>query len=120
VSEDRRDALASLIARVEAATGPDRRLDLDICAALGTLEYASTARGYTRMPHPELTASIDAALAFAERVLPGKGWRLLYSAMMDWRAHVEPNVGKLLPRVLILALLRALQAQASEMENTHE
>jgi hypothetical protein len=94
-------SLNDLLRRVESATGPDRELDVDLCAALvylatpptrlaegWTLDYgpspsgkgrvmAYAVRGDQRVPHAsesaaDLTASIDAALALVER----RGWRL--------------------------------------------
>lgn len=60
----------SLIARVEAGTGPDRELNRDICVALGFVPSG--------FPHvltaPRLTASLDACLALQKHVLPGWRW----------------------------------------------
>lgn len=53
-------ALPDLLARVRAASGPDRELDAAIMSAF----YAST-------PPYEFFRSVDAALALIERVLPG-------------------------------------------------
>jgi hypothetical protein len=71
-------ALAELLGRVEACTGPDRELDGHIYGALGfqiiqrfgDFEWRPDGKGiWKTMPSP--TASFDAALALCERVLPG-------------------------------------------------
>lgn len=51
------DDLASLIERLERASGPDRELDIDICTAIGKTRLAP---GFQTAPH--YTSSIDAAL----------------------------------------------------------
>lgn len=79
--------LTDLLRRVEGATGPDRELDADVLAALldarrergyhnanamrakGSADLP--ARDYWRRCGPLVTASVDAALALVERVLPG-------------------------------------------------
>jgi len=56
---------------------------------------------------PEFTASLDAALALAER--QGlDGWNTLYAAMMNWKAH-DPRgpLSQTLPLALCIAILRA-------------
>jgi len=89
--------LRDLKQRVENATGPDEALDAAICVALqyGSDEYKN-ATNFRVDPHdiswflfeaggeercgqpPAITASIDASLAFVERVLPG--WRPVIDA----------------------------------------
>lgn len=75
----KREGLSALLARVEAATGPDRDLSTAINRALrqpdeerlGTPErLASVAPNWG----PHVTASIDAAVHLTERVLPGWWW----------------------------------------------
>lgn len=74
-----KQSLEGLVERVKAATGPDRELDISIGTTIG---------GWTYQPHvphnfkwhdgefdrpggpPSYTASIDAALALVERLLP--------------------------------------------------
>ena len=90
--------LSALRERVGTATGPDRRLDAEIEAALlggfpSHLCHDGTRRAYSagrihndddgshltkggRMAAP-LTASIDAAVALVERKWPGVGWSLV-------------------------------------------
>lgn len=63
--------LAGLLARVKTATGPDRKLDYAIFTAFAPMDVGSYW-------HPtegnQYTASIDAALALVERMLPGHRW----------------------------------------------
>lgn len=93
---NRGEATADLIARVRAATGPDREIDVRIDAAsgegrkitptisdaqiAGLIEiwpepaegFSSSSRSYADdFGVPLYTASIDAALALVERVRPG-------------------------------------------------
>lgn len=86
-------ALEALLARVEGAEGPDRRLDFDICLALGVVKYNTTPEGkywfyldgdaflggcsslgdgrFGGRQGWEITASVDAVLGLVERELPG-------------------------------------------------
>ncbi len=126
-------SLTDLIARVERAEGPDRELDRDLGYALdyrpdaGAWEPAQDGwalRGTWRAPLP-VTASLDAALALVEAVLPGALYeikalpaRLGHGASL-W--SVDPAAGRMLARAdhrapalaLVLALLRAVAEQAS-------
>lgn len=54
----------------------------------------------------EFTTSLDAALALAERVLPGKGWGALYSGLMNWRAHTPTGLQRL-PLLVCAAIAKA-------------
>jgi hypothetical protein len=78
--------LQSLLSRVEAATGPDRKIDLDVARALVpdlvdppiTINLYLTGRE-VRAPEFILwryTASVDACIALADRVLPGWWWSI--------------------------------------------
>lgn len=77
------DELSALLERVTAAVGPDRELDTDICVTLHQYSddgYASFGRhypvGYYVVQQgiaSAYTASLDAALALVERVLPEAG-----------------------------------------------
>jgi hypothetical protein len=83
-------SLTELLARVEGATGADRELDADIMIALDPerlnwAEYqaslpcgapSDTIAKERRWRAFQYTASIDAALALCERVLPGCTWEL--------------------------------------------
>jgi hypothetical protein len=79
--------LQSLRDRVAQATGPDREIDAAICVAFGIEGKSRTVnrRGHfvngkpvflrVVIEYPKLTSSIDAALAWMERVLPDtEGW----------------------------------------------
>ena len=83
MSED----LTELLSRVETATGSDVRLDGDIAVALGVFRPVQARHervfgnswhvkltGSVMFMAPAYTASLDAALALVERVLPGAGW----------------------------------------------
>lgn len=93
--------LAALLERVEAASGPDRELDADITDLLNPLgatwrrnppgEYVYTyvdKLGWGKNPEP-YTASLDAALALCERVLPGV-WRDISGP----NPNIAPHKGK--------------------------
>ena len=80
----KREELQSILDRVREATGPDRELSRDIWQALDTPEWQEAyirAQEPCGCPHDQaveyairylddVTASIDAALALTERVLP--------------------------------------------------
>lgn len=72
--------IASLLERVTAATGPDRVLDLDLARALvpDVVVLRRNDDDTANEPHTywEYTASIDAALALVERLLPGWSVRI--------------------------------------------
>lgn len=149
--------LQSLIERVEKLTGPDREVDAELCLAFSyigwvenplnlrrsedhsnLLDYEADEDGDGHLSGctdcaPELTASVDAALAFAERVLPG--WVLgsivrAYSAgddpspyycvlvapgsggvPGDWSGRIEATADTI-PLAIILAALRAKKKEA--------
>lgn len=63
--------LIKLAERVEAATGPDRELDAEICRAAGWevvrdrhdgKDYYEPVAGYSWQPVPAYTSSLDAAM----------------------------------------------------------
>lgn len=123
-------SLSDLIARVDAATGANRELD----RAIATWQFPHLAE-CERWPHggwhspawgliapPEhYTASIDAALALVERVLPGWFVGLQQNRWVGderrWTAYItldadEHEATTYTPALALLAaLLRALQAQ---------
>lgn len=107
--------LAELLVRVKAATGPDREID----RAIERLEHGPDVIPFT----PAYTASIDAALALVERVLPGWfvdhmgadvagsigdmktfGWMVEISDGMTGYQGQAP----ILPLAILLALIQAL------------
>jgi hypothetical protein len=136
--------LNDLLSRVEAATGPDRELDAAICEALfgvtvdrkgnpagwgvwAVVSHADpeggdiSAEAFDRLSF--YTASIDAALVLVKRVLPEHGPISLIIAgsaecMIDANDACAPALGKAFgktpPLAILAALLKAIQAQASE------
>lgn len=129
-----------LLTRVRNATGPDREWDAEIASALGfpiewkqanyTMEtYPVITWSDTREPCPQFTASIDAALALVERVLPGWHGALTWLpdhgpndasfaceiGPMDWSGDGPPdNIighGDSMPLAILAALLTALIAK---------
>lgn len=137
--------LTALIAKLEAASGPDRELDAEIAATFhyvsnmpdwvndwsGRWEAVKSGRVYliedsgNRGPNfisDSFTDSIDAAVALAERVLPGWEWhRLLGREMEVYRPgsgadeeeqffssyHPSPAIA------IVIAILRAKQAEGT-------
>lgn len=124
--------LRELSERLEKATGPDRQLGVDIRVALGTLEvdengyFVEPDDGYffgQRIPcHEDPTASIDAALALFERLLPEMKPRLDFDARSrcclyretgmtigamagDWSFYAEAET---IPIAILRALVAAL------------
>lgn len=100
-----------LIERVRNATGPDREIDWDVDEAL-------TGEVPDFHGCPRYTASIDAALALVERVLPG--WQIAMGTCgeddIPWACLTEPDddcrdfpaSAPTIPLALIAALLSAL------------
>lgn len=136
-----------LLAKLERATGPDRELDalIDIACGpkpLGDIEHwvnlwdhgwrlgrepghvymrqHAGADEYANYPSPAVTASLDAALALVERVLPGWGFDITYRAAWgnctacvianDRRAPPHTGAGATPAFALLSALIRALIA----------
>lgn len=108
--------LEDLIRRVEAAEGPDRELDKSIARALDQWE-AEPVTGIAFLCGRPFTASLDAALALCERVLPGAGLSLNIGAFKEatiWPAkpgRAATAQGRTPALALCLSLLRAVQAQ---------
>lgn len=109
--------LAELIARVEKLTGPDRRIDSCIEVACGfaiSREGAGMAR-YERGPKgrrnrvPHYTASVDVAIALAERLGFVKQWTVDNSSLERPQACVGTHIadGATPVLALLLALLKA-------------
>jgi hypothetical protein len=120
--------LAGLIERVENATGPDWGLDSAVFAACG-MQINPKNSDYGRWPEEavdgwgfyridRITASIDAAMALVERVDP-RSWHVHLATALNtlWSSDTtfgEPLIAPdvplaLLPKHILLALLRALQ-----------
>jgi len=123
--------LRALLERVEAATGPGRELEIDLCAALfgGSAEgieeakrshrFRSTPLGGLQEPfHSELrnyTASVDAALALVERKLAGWEWEASFLVGLYRFELGDPLLGFVgesaaAPLAILAALLKALIA----------
>jgi len=135
--------LTSLVERVEGASGADREIDRQLAVAIDGFwiehqEYRGARYchldkdGRVSMPGqagdmlvPAYTASVDAALALVERVLPGAYWRLeaLPPALQEaygapfWAScglpgEQEDAWGQEAASTLCAALLRALTVGA--------
>lgn len=122
---------ADLISRLKKATGPDRGIDRDIAEHIVGTKYRSTQRGrewlddshggvetWSRHPTP-YTASIDAAIALTEKVLPGAELEVtnLYGVARVTLHDVESSFHGSDPcnrinTALLIALFRALEAKA--------
>lgn len=83
-----REQLQSILDRVREATGPDRELDEALMNAFdpGAIRHSSVNLAYT--------ASIDAALALADRVLPAR-WEVAMGTCgeedIPWACVTEPD-----------------------------
>jgi hypothetical protein len=129
--------LQELIDRMKAATGPDRELDFAVYDHLfppkpppANAPHIELPPGFGRDalsrsmdPRPELTGSIDAALALVERVLPGAEYNIstLYGHAMaelpiNADNYLAPQVRRMdgnMPLAIIeCALLAKLEEQA--------
>jgi hypothetical protein len=91
--------MGELIARLEKATGPDRRLDVEIhCLIIGrsidTVDLDGIGRpgsGWTPSAEwPPYTASIDAALTLVPR---GHKWSIACGRFVQYVARVTPVEG---------------------------
>lgn len=98
-----------LIARLEALTGPDRKVDAEI----GVILHIHPPGGGW-LSH-EYTGSIDAAVALCERVLPG--WRYIICPIFAEVKHPEKMMldryghGANPAIALLIATLKALDAK---------
>ena len=121
-----RDDIASLLAKVKAATGPDRELDFWVETLVAN--PLTGDEGYTldevtadfRLLGPDgmtiggaYTASIDAALRLVERLYPGEGIVLETHGIN--RAGIgqsgkHPATGATPPLAILTSLLSALLA----------
>lgn len=123
------ERLDDLIARLEAAEGPDVELDRSIVLALkpGAIvgEYVYGDGYYTcfhaepvvknRAELPAFTASIDAAVGLTEKT-GGDVLSTISDAMEDMRVYgwSRGDEAGCLARYIVLATLRALRAQQGE------
>ena len=134
--------IEELIAALEMATGPSRELDCAIAVTIdgyyeippkwegGPVGYGyveDDGKRYVEPGHggdqlvPHYTASIDAAVALVNRVLPGKWPDILHAALRElgkqnnWHiCLVEPGQERALP---IAILIEALKAKLSQEKN---
>jgi hypothetical protein len=125
--------LTELLERVKAATVPDQEMDADLWLAVvpdamrrnvmaawpdeqPIWEYSDPDRNLIgRHLVPRLTASIDAALALLERMLPGHDWMLDKGSEIScaiWRTRdllaVANSIAATPPLAILAALLSAL------------
>lgn len=123
-SEERKQAkrkaeLEFLLARVEAATGPDRELDEAIGVLFGWILFDAIECVYVspegkRGDMPCFTSSIDAAVALVERMLPGwkRGCGIDFIGPFGWvnKSPKDQFFARAKTEVLSIlsALLRAL------------
>ena len=87
--------ITSLIEKLEGAEAGSRELDLDVAQALNMKLWGRrhpsnnshqwmTEMAGSSVPVPRFTTSLDAALALAERVLPGWYWRAGRTPLGQW------------------------------------
>jgi hypothetical protein len=105
-------ALVPLLERVKAATGPDRALECDLVEAFISASEAGAHFNFDLAAY-RYTASIDAALALVERVLPG--WQVNVSAFgnvaeasLGGRGVYPPIQAPTPPLAILVALLTAI------------
>lgn len=111
---------SDLIARLEKAEGRDRAIDADLIRTLagGASEHWYSAWGthVTDDTVPAVTASLDAAIALTEKVLPGWFW-----GVAAWPSTFKSHVTTLMASrveahhptaaiALLIATLKALQS----------
>jgi hypothetical protein len=111
--------LVGLIERVEKLTGPDTEVDGAIGDWLwdqghepwGCYDYGGNG------PYIAFTASLDAAVALVDRMLPDNLIRLSNEFMGFWKAEVglskSPGM-QTAPLAVLSALLRALQSSGGQ------
>jgi hypothetical protein len=130
--------LTALISALEKATGPDRELDAMIYCWDGGYNFIRIADrtkniivrvdGFKEVQSrnaPYCTANIDAALAFMRALLPKDS----VFAVLDSRGHCRVRIdldteqsayGATLPIAIMLATLRAKQAEMNHAEWNHK
>lgn len=117
------DDMKDLIARLEAAEVGARELDHLIFMHTAPMEVSSHWSPNDRMTL--YTTSLDAALALAERVLPGWGWCMRTDETGQCFANVfpgNPNIDRIFydayaathPIALCIAILRAKIENAND------
>jgi len=71
---ERQKLYPAIIERLEAATGPDRQLDIDICYVMGWIKEPGTAQEAEEMGLPYLTGDLAGVAKLAQESL--KGWAI--------------------------------------------
>jgi len=112
----------TLIDRLSKLDGPDREVDAEIDRAFGlNVDIGALTGPWTDYPKPghyretsRYTASVDAAIALAERGLPGWTWTL-YPTYSEVRYTKSPAKGRSAHGAntaiaLCIAILRAKEA----------
>jgi len=108
--------LTALLERVRSATGPNRELDGYIAILLNDPLSSFEILGRRGWAYPEYTASVDAALALVERMLPGADPICLAGEAGRWWASIDTFDGvgedaewfRSAPLAILAALLSAL------------
>lgn len=123
--------LGELVERVKAANGPDREIGIDLLIRFDPFygKAASRSDGISAMLilNADPTASIDAALALVERVLPGWWVQHLGKVTTGWACRIEtqgisipkttrPLYAPTAPLAILLALLSALSINSKDGE----
>lgn len=112
---------ANLLSRLQGLTAPDREVD----ALIHTATNAPLREGLRFGRVPAYTASLDAAVALCERVLPGWSWECRASGTGDkgqatvWNPSKAPGYNEeqrayncATPAIaLLIAILTALEAR---------
>jgi len=127
-----RAALLALADRIEALTEPSREVDAEVWCALGmplngTLRSTMDAIVLSGVA-PKLTASLDAAMALKDELLPGWDWMLkarvglIYAELESAdtspdTVHSGEALARAAPCALVAAVLRAgAAAEAKEAD----
>jgi len=71
---DRQRRYPEIIERLEAATGPDRRLDIDICYVMGWVNEPGTMEKAADLGLPYLTGNLAEVVTITEKSL--QGWKI--------------------------------------------
>ncbi len=97
----------TLIDRLSKLDGPDREVDAEVHAATNPPLRVGLRFGHI----PAYTASVDAALALAERVLPGWHWQVDKCGAVLRSGHALFSTDHSVPAIaLCIAILRAKEA----------
>lgn len=120
--------LEEMLGKVEASAGPDTNIDTELHAYIEgvTPEWQEYSKSFAYHkdgfwvsfgPVPNYTASVDAALALVERMLPNERWGIDRTDEGDPETWYDAVVGegfaqhRSAPVAILAALLRALIAK---------